>query len=53
MIDQAFIEEPRKCMGLNKRHREVIRISKGDEEQRFRRSSLVPAEKASNGHNSE
>ena len=32
MVDQGFLEEPRICMGLSKRHREVLRHSKEDEE---------------------
>ncbi|KAI7014183.1 general substrate transporter [Hortaea werneckii] len=45
MVDQDFIEEPRVLMGLNPRHRKVLRATKEDEEQRFRRSSLTGTEK--------
>lgn len=41
MVDQGFLEEPRLCMGLNKRFRTVLRQSKEDEDQSFRRSSLT------------
>lgn len=40
MIDQAFFEEPRIIMGLNPRHREVLRPTKADEERHFRGASL-------------
>ncbi|KAI7254013.1 general substrate transporter [Hortaea werneckii] len=49
MVDQDFIEEPRVLMGLNPRHRKVLRATKEDEEQRFRRSSLTGAEKVDEG----
>lgn len=49
MVDQDFIEEPRVLMGLNPRHRKVLRATKEDEEQRFRRSSLTGAEKVDSG----
>lgn len=45
MIDQAFLEEPRICMGLLKRNRQVLRQSKEDEANAFRRSSLTGQEK--------
>lgn len=40
-MDQGFLEEPRLLMGLNKRFRTVLKQSKEDEEQTFRRSSLA------------
>ncbi|KAI7494751.1 general substrate transporter [Hortaea werneckii] len=49
MVDQDFIEEPRIFMGLNPRHRKVLRATKEDEEQRFRRSSLTGTEKVDGG----
>ncbi|GAB1733756.1 hypothetical protein NU195Hw_g8824t1 [Hortaea werneckii] len=49
MVDQDFIEEPRVLMGLNPRHRKVLRATKEDEEQRFRRSSLTGTEKVDEG----
>jgi len=35
-IDVMFFEKPRLCMGLNKENRTVIRVSKTDEEARYR-----------------
>ncbi|RMX87545.1 hypothetical protein D0869_02280 [Hortaea werneckii] len=49
MVDQDFIEEPRVLMGLNPRHRKVLRATKEDEEQRFQRSSLTGTEKVDEG----
>lgn len=49
MVDQGFLEEPRVCMGLSKRHRQVLRQSKEDEENAFRRSSLTGQEKGLEG----
>ena len=46
MVDQDFFDEPRILMGLNKRHRTVLRSSKEGEENHFRRASLTDAEKA-------
>lgn len=46
MVDQDFFDEPRILMGLNKRHRTVLRPSEEDEENRVRRASLSDAEKA-------
>lgn len=46
MVDQAFFEEPRILLGLNPRHRQVLRPTKADEEQHFRRASLTGAEKS-------
>ncbi|KAI7554623.1 general substrate transporter [Hortaea werneckii] len=45
MIDQTFLEEPRILMGLNKRNRQVQKLSKQEEEAHFRRASLTGAEK--------
>ncbi|CAE7015332.1 hypothetical protein PTNB73_01251 [Pyrenophora teres f. teres] len=36
-IDIMFFEKPRLCMGLNKENRAVIRVSKSDEEERYRK----------------
>ena len=50
MVDQDFFEEPRILMGLNPRHRKVLRQSKEDEEQSYRRASLSGAEKSEAVH---
>lgn len=47
MVDQDFFDEPRILMGLNKRHRTVLRFSEQDEENRFREASLIDANKVS------
>ena len=36
-VDRMFYDEPRLMMGLNPNHRKVIRYSKEDEENRFKK----------------
>lgn len=50
MVDQDFFDEPRILMGLNKRHRTVLRFSEQDEENRLRQASQMDAEKATEAH---